>query len=294
MTDPTALAAGAGLGLGVAALAWWLIPAVPDPLAVLERRRALAGGPVQVPPPGAGGRRTALLEELAGQLDLPRYAPDLDLVGESTTDLIGRKLGYAVLGLAFPPLLVAAMAVLGLRLPLTVPVVLSLGLAAVLFFVPDLDLRHRAAQTRADLRHVLCVYLELVALERAADAGSAEALERAAAVGDSRFFVLVRDELVRAQLAGEPAWRSFERLAERIELVELSDVADIMRLTGEDGAAVYGTLRARAASLRTALLNEQAAKANAASEQMVVPVALLGIAFLLLLGYPAFARIVFG
>ena len=186
-----------------------------------------------------------------------------------------------MLGLAFPPVLAAAMALLGLPLPWTAPSVLGLGLGVAMFFVPDLDLRRRAGEVRADLRYVLCVYLELVALERAADAGAAEALERAAAVGDSRFFVLVRDELVRAQLAGEPAWHAFERLAERVELVELRDVADIMRLTGEDGAAVYSTLRARAASLRSALLNEQAARANAASEQMVVPVALLGIAFLL-------------
>ena len=179
-------------------------------------------------------------------------------------------------------------------MPWSAPTVAALGLGAVLFFLPDVDLRRRAGEVRAELRQVLCVFLEFVALERAADAGAAESLERAAAVGDSRFFVLVRDELVRAQLAGEPAWRAFEHLADRVEVPELGDVADIMRLTGEDGAGVYGTLRARAASLRTALLNEQAAQANAASEQMVVPVALLGIAFLLLLGYPAFARIVFG
>ena len=37
-----------------------------------------------------------------------------------------------------------------------------------------------------------------------------------------------------------------------------------------------------------------AARANAASEHMIVPVALLGIAFMALIGYPAFARILFG
>jgi ribosome-interacting GTPase 1 len=67
-----------------------------------------------------------------------------------------------------------------------------------------------------------------------------------------------------------------------------------MRLSGHDGAAVYGTLRARAASLRTQLLSATAAEANAASEHMTVPVALLGVAFMALIGYPAFARILTG
>ena len=52
------------------------------------------------------------------------------------------------------------------------------------------------------------------------------------------------------------------------------------RVPGQDGAAVYATLRARAASLRTQMLATRTAQANAASEHMVVPVALLGVAFM--------------
>jgi len=70
--------------------------------------------------------------------------------------------------------------------------------------------------------------------------------------------------------------------------------ADIMRVAGHDGAAVYTTLRARAASLRTQLLTTATAQANAASEHMVVPVSLLGLCFMALLAYPAFIRIIFG
>ncbi len=75
---------------------------------------------------------------------------------------------------------------------------------------------------------------------------------------------------------------------------ELGDVADIMRLSGEDGAAVLPTLRARAASLRTWLLQSEVTTANEASERMSIPVALLGVAFMALLGFPAFWRILFG
>lgn len=294
MSAAPVLIAGGLTGLGLVLVVRSLVPDVPDPVTALARRRALTGARAESVVAAPQGRRDAAFARAVDQLGLARYASDLQLVDETPTVLLVRKLGYGLLGLAFPPVLASLMALAGLSLPWAVPTALGVVLGVGLFVVPDFDLRHRAKVARADLRAELGVYLELVALERAADAGSSEALERAAAVGDSRFFDLVRDELVRAQLRGEPAWRCFERLADRVGVRELGDVADIMRLTGEDGAAVYSTLRARAASLRGALLTEEAARANAASEQMVVPVALLGVAFLLLLGYPAFARIVFG
>ncbi|MFZ5872260.1 MAG: type II secretion system F family protein, partial [Actinomycetota bacterium] len=147
---------------------------------------------------------------------------------------------------------------------------------------------------RAQMRRAVSVYLELVALERAADAGTVEALDRAAAIGDGRAFILIRDALLRARLSGAPPWQGLAHLADQLRVPELGDVADIMRLSGEDGAAVYATLRARAASLRTTLLTASVTDANAASEHMIMPVACLGLAFMALLGYPAFARILFG
>ena len=100
--------------------------------------------------------------------------------------------------------------------------------------------------------------------------------------------------MLRAQLTGTSPWQGLAQLAAELRVPELGDVADIMRLSGEDGAAVYATLRARAASLRSALLTDAAAEANAASEHMIMPVAVLGVAFMALLGYPAFSRILFG
>jgi len=72
---------------------------------------------------------------------------------------------------------------------------------------------------------------------------------------------------------------------------ELQDVADIMRLSGEEGVAVYENLRARSRGMRTALLAREQARANAGSERMVIPVALLGLIFLSLLAYPAIVRV---
>ena len=64
-----------------------------------------------------------------------------------------------------------------------------------------------------------------------------------------------------------------------------------MRLSGDEGAAVYQTLRARSAALRIAILNTELAKANAAGERMSMPVAILALIFLVILGAPAVLRV---
>lgn len=302
MIGVAVVVAGAATGGGAALILAGLLPTTPDLASALARLSGAAdGGPravmtarVALSDPRWPRWYRAHSPMLVSRLGLGRYRADLDLVGEAVETLAFRKVAFGILGLAFPPVLAAAMAVIGLSLPLAIPGLASLGLAALLFFAPDLDLRRRAAATRAEMRRAVCVYLELVALERAADAGTAEALHRAADIGDGRAFELLREALLRAQLTGSAPWQGLARLADELRVPELGDVADIMRLSGEDGAAVYATLRARAASLRNTVLTDAAAEANAASEHMIMPVAALGVTFMLLLGYPAFARILFG
>ena len=68
----------------------------------------------------------------------------------------------------------------------------------------------------------------------------------------------------------------------------------ILSMSGEQGVAVYDALRARAASSRDALLAADHARANQASEGLAMPVAALGIVFLILLATPALIRIALG
>ena len=71
---------------------------------------------------------------------------------------------------------------------------------------------------------------------------------------------------------------------------ELDDFADIMRLSGEEGASVYANLRARSAAMRTAMLNDELAEANAVGERMSIPGSLLGVIFMALLVAPSLLR----
>jgi len=300
MTIWQVLLAGGLVGLGLSVLVAGLSPTHPELHAALARLSADPGVAVDRTEIASEGRpllaaaRRRLLPQLAESLGLSRYASDLRMVGQTPEDLAARKVGYAILGLTFPALLALGFAALGVPAPIAIPAGASLLLAGLLFVLPDVDVRRRATQARASMRRAVCVYLELVALERAADAGTTEALDRAANIGNSTEFDRIRDALLHADLSGQPAWNGLTDLAQRTGVPELGDLADITRLSGQDGAAVYATLRARAASLRTQLLTAGTAKANAASEHMIVPVALLGVAFMALIGYPAFARILFG
>lgn len=290
-----ALGALAGVGLTMMVAGWWPAPT--------GTRTVQAADQVTAPPDRAlpwlmaapmRWWRTQAAPQLVTSLGLAKYGKDLDLIDQTPATLAARKVGYAIGGLAIPPALAVVLALAGAELPFGIPVIAGVILAAAAFFVPDTQVRTRSEEARASMRAAAGVFLELVALERAADAGATEALDRAAQVGSSPQFDRIRDALLRAELAGEPAWTGLTHLADRTGVVEFGDVADIMRLSAGDGTAVYTTLRARAASLRTQLLTAATAKANTASEHMIVPVALLGIAFMALLGYPAFAQILFG
>lgn len=290
MIDPLILATGLLAGLTVVALLDVLRPA-PPALAVVIRRLETT------PPPVADGSRwwrrwwAMHAREAADRLGLQRYGADLAVLDETPAGLLARKCGYALLGLAFAPILATAMSLIGLSLPLPVPALASLILAAALFWAPDVDLTRRARTARHELRQTLATYLDLVALERAADAGAAEALHRAAAVGDGTWFARLRDTLLHARLATVAPWVELADLGEALRVPELGDLATLMRLSGEDGAAVYTSLRARADALHTALLAEDTAAANTATEHLVIPVALLGLTFLALLAVPAALRL---
>ena len=289
------LLAGALVGLGATLVVAGLRVPAPDLAAGVARLSGTAPAPVMVAGERPLDRALArAASRVAEVLNLDRYRADLAITGTTPTRMGLEKMGYAFVGLAFPVLLTSILSIAGLALPVVMPVLAGVALAIGMSFLPEVELRRRAVVARVQMRRTVCVYLELVALERAADAGAVEALERAAAIGDGPGFGHIRDALLRARLEGRTPWQQLSELALELDVPELGDVADIMRLSGEDGAAVLPTLRARAASLRTWLLQSEVTAANEASERMSIPVALLGVAFMALLGFPAFWRILFG
>lgn len=204
---------------------------------------------------------------------------------------LGEKALLAIVGLMFPPLFMVVVGLLGLQLPVVLPVAASLGLAALFWTLPDLRIRGEAKAARREFVRALATYIDLVALERASGAGTSQSLESAAKVGDSWVFKRIKAAIDQAEWTGRQPWDGLKDLSDELEIPEIGDLAEIMRLSREQGSTVYEQLRARASSMRNALLSEDLAKAAAAAEQLSVPVSMLALIFLAILGSPAILRI---
>lgn len=215
---------------------------------------------------------------------------NLALLGQGPGQFMLKKTALAALGLLCPVIATVPWIIAGVGLPFYVPAVVGLAAAGLLFITPDLAVRDQAKRAREEFAHALSAYLDLVALKRAADAGPTEALEKAADVGEGWPFLYLQGALRRARLEKIPPYQALTELSAQYELPVLDDVADIMRGSATDGAAVYKALRARTAALNSELLAEQAAEANTASEKMTAPGALLAVLVMLLMAFPAVIR----
>ena len=199
----------------------------------------------------------------------------------------GEKLQFAALGLLIPPLMSGFFALLGLRLPFAIPAVAAPALAAVMFFIPNYNALDGAKKARGEFRRAMAAYIDLVATERHNGAATRQAMESAAEVSHNWVFRRIAEELRRSGFSGVPPWDALHALADELTLPELADFADIMRLSGAEGAAVYANLRARSAALRSAMLSDELAAANALGERMTIPGSLVGVIFMALLLAPA-------
>ncbi|MEZ0092480.1 type II secretion system F family protein [Streptacidiphilus sp. EB129] len=290
------LLTGATVGAGITVAAAGLMPGRTDLGDVLSR---LDANRLDVLEPRRHAGAVTVTERLGARvlaqvgeqvLRIPRR--ELELTGRSAAWFIGKKLTTALAAMLMPMAGVALYTAAIGPPPVAIPLLGALAFAVVAWFLPDIKVRQEAAEARTEFRTAVASYLELVGLERAADAGPTESLRRAAEVGDGWVFQRIRDAIVRAELAGIPPWDGLRQLSTEIGVPELGAPADIIALAGEEGAAVYSTLQAQARSLRGQLLTDQQADANTASETMVAPVAALVILMTLYIAFPAMMRVI--
>lgn len=281
------IGSGAVVGAGVALLVRQFSPSAPRLDAALRRLNPPPPRVGQYAPPPAPSWSELWGRWLADRLPgrLPRT--DLRLVNMGVERFVSSKVALALVGLVFPSVLVLAWALMGLSAPIFIPAVAGVALGALLWFVPDYLLRQRAATARGEFAHALAAYMELVALRLASNAGPTQALHDAAGVGEGWPLVRLREALLRSRLEKVPPWDALEELGQELSLPHLADFADVMRRASNDGAAVYEPLRARSRAVSVQLLAQQATAANAASEQMTAPGALLAALVMFLVAFPA-------
>ncbi|AMS05821.1 hypothetical protein DUY81_01160 [Acidipropionibacterium acidipropionici] len=206
----------------------------------------------------------------------------LALRGRSLGDFMIEKCVWALAGLMLPLLAAAAARLAGLNPPAT-PVLAAMALGLAGWFLPDLRLRSGRRETRQDAAEAVLSFIDLVTLARLANESASRALTDAAQVSDHAVMIRIRATLERARLEQQAPWNGLERLAEDLDLPELAELVEVLRLD-DQGAALAGTLRARAVEMRDAHLTREKIAAQETSESMtvwmVVPVLVLGLVLL--------------
>ncbi len=282
--------------IGVYLVALYFLRAQP----ALTDAMARLSGPA---PSRATNASTSVIDGAAKKLGLRLYphisdskyltlpTADLELLHRDPSHVLGEKIVAGILGLLIFPILNLILTAFGVGLSWSLPAILSIGMAIVLFLVPDIEIRRRAAAARYEFAQALSSYIDLVALCRRGGIGATQSLERAAQVGDSWVFLRLDEELYEAGRSGEAPWNALTRVSRELGLAELGDLADIMTMTGDQGGSIYASLRARAAALRSAQASAEQGKAAEATEKIAMPLAGLAGLFILLLLIPALSTI---
>ncbi|MGN7157849.1 type II secretion system F family protein [Dietzia cercidiphylli] len=314
MTGMMILAA-IGAGLGVFSVIVYFLPSQPDLRQVVTRQSTVSSSVIEAPAqdrpggrpvdPTAEGIELTSSDQAAAKVGMRASATlqalpfvkipvsDLYVIRKPVSVFLGEKVLMSVIGLVGPMFVTGALALVGISLPVAVPAVVALFLAAVLFFVPDSDVQSTAAKARVEFRHALSVYVDLVAMSRRAGVGATQALEEAAIVGDSWVVRRIDEVLQEAARLGRPPWDALKQLATRLEVQDLADLADIMTLSGEYGTASEDALRAKSKSLRNSISSESAGEAKSVTEQLALPTSAMAFTFMIILFIPPLIRLAF-
>ncbi|MFF4602592.1 type II secretion protein F [Streptomyces sp. NPDC001339] len=258
-------------------------PAEPTPAAICEvgeEEWATRLGRRAVPLVRALGFPTA---SLRADLAVCGVDEERHLAGKAVCALTGLVAPWATAGL----LRVGADVAAGWWVPL----VGSLALAVVLFFVPDLSLRQQARRRRREMRHTLSLVLDLTVIALAGGAGVQQALTQAIAAPQGWAAGKLRHALHIAQLTRTSPWSHVDELGRQLAVGDLVELASTLSLAGAEGAKIRGSLGAKARAMRRRRVSEADGAAQAATERMSLPVMGLFAAFLLLIGYPALAHV---
>ena len=95
-----------------------------------------------------------------------------------------------------------------------------------------------------------------------------------------------------AQTRRRKLWEALDELGSQADILPLRELASAVDLAAESGSRIRETLLAKANALRVRQLTEAEADAQKASETMGIAPALMAIAAVVLIGYPAVARFV--
>jgi len=203
----------------------------------------------------------------------------------------------AVVGVALRRMMVAASVSMGVFVVLVMwrgtlpPLVIVLALAMSIVVAPWLFIRQisqSAHKRRSDMNMAVAVFLDLVNVLLAGGAGIETALLTAASAGDGWSFDYIRGALARAQSSRANYWDALDRAGIVIDVQSLQDMAQSVRIAGEQGGRVRQSLSSRADALRKNNLASIEHEAQRRTERLGIPMVTMFVGFVMFIGYPAF------
>ncbi len=290
------MAAGAVIGVGFLVLIWVLAKPAPGVGASLARldagRRSQRPETTTAASSRWEARLDAFRDGIGGRLEAEALArgwrfeatrTNLAVMNKQMASHIGLKVLLGLAALVWFPIVlsVAGISVAGL------PAIGVIAAAFGAFMLPDLTLRREADARRADFRHVMGSFLDLVAMNLAGGRGLPEALMAASSIGDHWAMVRIRQALSNARIMGKTPWEGIAELGRDLGVDELRDLASALALAGDEGAKIRSSLMARSDSMRRKELVEVEGAAGESSQSMLLAQLLMCIAFLIFLAYPA-------
>lgn len=283
---------GALAGLGLLLVAVGLVPRpVRAPQATPEPRRAAKKGIKDASAVQDAARRAArrIEQDLQSKSALMQ---DARMVGRSLETHAVHKMAGLVLGAAvLAAIAVLASTLFGLDLPL--PIIVAAAGAGGLggWLLPDSILRTEADKERVLFQQVTESWLELVAQLVTAGADTFGALAAAASYSQQPGFVVIHDALRTSAASGEAPWTGLRRMADERRLRFLDPFCAALELAGTTGAGSRQAILAQVEAARSKAMLEADAAAASSGEKMGAPLALIGGAFMILMGYPPLAGI---
>jgi tight adherence protein C len=221
-------------------------------------------------------------------------APSLAITGESPERMVSKGLVLGGAGLLIPPLLWIAAPSFGLNPSIGAPAVAVVVVVPIATLWPIASMLRRARTRQQHVRVVTGSFVDLVVLGLAGGVGVEGALMAAALVSSDWAAKRILRTLLMARDSGLSPWVALGDLGMEIGVGELVELSATIQLAGTEGARIRRSLSARAVSLRRHEQAEAESAANAMTERLFIPGALLLVGFLLFVGYPAFSRILGG
>lgn len=231
---------------------------------------------------GSWARQFGVVDRLIGSM-----ATDLRVLRRAADEQAARIVGYTLAGLLSASLLAAAVLVVGLRIPVTVPVWVALLGGALGALTAVRSVRAEAAQARRLWSHALGAFCDVVSMSLAAGRGIDSSIRLAAQAGDGPPFHELEAALTAGYMRGVTAWESLDALAAECDLADLGELTAALALAGQESAAVRETIRSKAQAIRERLTDGAEREAAAVTERMALPGTLLLFGFVIWLSFPA-------